>query len=127
MQLLLDTHIYIWAIKNDPKLSSVARSLMAEASKVYVSSISILEISIKAKLGKLKMDVDVADLVDVTARSGFLELPVTMRHAAEVYNLANLHRDPFDRILMAQALSEPLVLLTADETLKAYSELVRLV
>ncbi|HYF97627.1 MAG TPA: PIN domain-containing protein, partial [Coxiellaceae bacterium] len=65
--------------------------------------------------------------IDITRQSGFLELPVTMRHAMEVYNLPNLHRDPFDHILLAQAVSEPLRLLTADSKLKQYSEIVELI
>ena len=125
MRLLLDTHIYLWSVKDDRKLSSTARTLILEATEVYVSSISIWEASIKAKLGKLEVNIDA--LIKAVSESGFLELPLTIKHVNEVHRLSNFHKDPFDRILIAQALSEPLKFLTANEKLKEYSELVEIV
>ncbi len=125
MRLLLDTHIFLWAIKNDRRLSKATRSKILNATNVYVSSASIWEAAIKVKLKKL--DVDVNKLVDVISESGFVELPVTARHAAAVCRLSDIHRDPFDRILIAQAISEPLTFLTADSGLKNYSDLVEMV
>lgn len=123
MNLLLDTHVFIWAVDDDPRLSAAAWSTIEEADSVYVSSASIWEATIKYQLGKLKVDPD--RLIDAVAMSGFLELSITMRHAAAVAHLPPIHRDPFDRLLLAQAISEPLHFLTADDRLPQYSELVR--
>lgn len=123
MNLLLDTHVFIWAVDDDPRLSAAAWTMIEEADSVYVSSASIWEAIIKYQLGKLKVDPD--RLIDAVAESGFLELSITMRHAAAVTYLPPIHRDPFDRLLLAQAISEPLHFLTADDKLPQYSELVR--
>jgi PIN domain nuclease of toxin-antitoxin system len=125
MRLLLDTHIFLWCIKNDRQLSKIARSKIIQASEVYVSSASIWEAIIKIKLKKL--DADVEQIIAAIPTSGFLELPITMHHAAAVLRLPDIHRDPFDRILIAQAISEPLTFLTADATLKNYSDLVEVI
>jgi PIN domain nuclease of toxin-antitoxin system len=122
MRLLLDTHIFLWSVNDDPKLSQQARSLILDADEVFVSSASIWEASIKAGLGKL--DVDVNLLVNEIANSGFLELPVRASHAAQVRSLPDIHRDPFDRLLIAQAITEPLRLVTADGYLERYTDLV---
>jgi PIN domain nuclease of toxin-antitoxin system len=123
VNLLLDTHVFIWAVDDDPRLSAAAWTMIEEADSVYVSSASIWEAIIKYQLGKLKVDPD--RLIDAVAESGFLELSITMRHAAAVTYLPPIHRDPFDRLLLAQAISEPLHFLTADDKLPQYSELVR--
>jgi PIN domain nuclease of toxin-antitoxin system len=123
LRLLLDTHVFIWAVSDDPKLSSTAWSLIETADEVYVSSASIWEAAIKYQLGKFSLDPD--RLVEKVAPSGFLDLPVSLRHAAAVRHLPLIHRDPFDRLLLAQAISEPLHLITADEKLSQYSDLVR--
>ena len=125
MRLLLDTHVYLWAVADDRKLSKAARKMISEAEKVFVSSASIWEASIKAGLGKL--DADVNELVSAIDTSGFTELPVRAAHAALVRNLPDIHRDPFDRLLIAQAMYEPLRLLTADGHLAAYTDLVETV
>ncbi|CAM2160198.1 type II toxin-antitoxin system VapC family toxin [Paraburkholderia tropica] len=122
MRLLLDTHVYLWALMDDRKLSKVARKLILDADEVYVSSASIWEASIKSSLGKL--DVDIEQLVEQIEASGFRELPVRALHAARVRSLPDIHRDPFDRMLVAQALTEPLRLMTADAHLSKYTELV---
>jgi PIN domain nuclease of toxin-antitoxin system len=122
MRLLLDTHVYLWSVTDDRKLTKAARKLILEADEVYVSSASIWEASIKAGLGKLEADVDM--LVSEIEASGFLELPVRAVHAALVRNLPDIHRDPFDRLLVAQALSEPLRLVTSDSHLSKYTDLV---
>lgn len=122
MRILLDTHIYLWWLQDHPKLSKNARGKIVSATEVYVSSASIWEASIKAGMGKL--DVDVNALVAEIENSGFRELPVTARHAAMVMQLADVHSDPFDRILIAQALCEPLRFVTVDDVLQRYSELV---
>lgn len=101
MRLLLDTHIYLWFVRDDPKLGGSARRLIRDADDVFVSSASIWEISIKTGLGKLSADV--AMLPAFVENSGFR---------------------PFDRMLIAQAIFESLHLLTADRNLKKYSPLV---
>jgi PIN domain nuclease of toxin-antitoxin system len=123
VNLLLDTHVFIWSVDDDPKLSAAAWSMIEEADAVYVSSASIWEATIKYQLGKLKVTPD--RLIDAVAPSGFLELSISLRHAAAVARLPPIHRDPFDRLLLAQAISEPLYFLTADDKLPQYSELVR--
>ena len=125
MRLLLDTHIYIWCVDNDPKLSGVAWSMILAAEAVFVSSASIWEAAIKHQLGKLAVDPD--RLAAAVEPSGFVGLPISLRHAAAVRRLPALHRDPFDRMLLAQAISEPLHLLTADGALSAFTPLVRIV
>lgn len=125
MRLLLDTHVFLWCVRDDRQLSKTARTAIGGAAEVYVSSASIWEATIKKTLGKL--DVDIDQLVLAIAGSGFIELPIAARHAAAVVRLPDAHRDPFDRILIAQALTEPLRFLTADSTLKQYSDLVEIV
>lgn len=125
MRLLLDTHVFLWCIKNDRRLSKAARSKIIQATEVYVSSASIWEAVIKIKLKKL--DVDIDQMIEAIAESGFLELSISVFHAAAVSRLSNLHRDPFDRILIAQAICEPLTFLTADAQLRNYSDLVEVI
>lgn len=125
MRILLDTHIFLWAINDDQKLSAKARSLISKAVETYVSSASIWEAAIKIKLGKLEVQIE--ELVASIAKSRFLELPITTTHAAVICNLPHIHRDPFDRMLIAQAISEPLRFVTVDKMLAAYSDLVDIV
>ncbi|TCF97741.1 twitching motility protein PilT [Paraburkholderia strydomiana] len=122
MRLLIDTHIFLWAMGGDKKLSKQAEATLHGADAVYVSAASIWEISIKSGLGKL--DADVNELVTRMGEAGFHELPVTAVHAAAVRDLPDIHRDPFDRLLVAQAMSEPLRLLSDDENVAKYTDLV---
>lgn len=125
MRLLLDTHIFLWSITGSTRLTRATRRLMESADEVYVSAASVWEIAIKAGLGKVEADPDaVAAAIEP---SGFLELPVHAAHAARVARLPPHHHDPFDRLLIAQALVEPLRLVTADSVLTQYGELVVLV
>lgn len=125
MRLLLDTHVYLWWLEDNSKLSKTARAIIVAASAVHISSASIWEASIKAGIGKL--DIDVNELVSEIANNGFHDLPISAKHAAAVRHLPDIHRDPFDRILIAQAICEPLRFLTADSQLKNYSELVEII
>ncbi|MBR7800905.1 type II toxin-antitoxin system VapC family toxin [Undibacterium fentianense] len=125
MKFLIDTHIYLWWLQDSPKLSEKARKQIQDATEVYVSSASIWEATIKMSIGKLSVDID--QLVAEISKSGFQELPITAAHAATVARLPDIHKDPFDRMLIAQAMSEPLRFLTADGLLKPYSELVEIV
>jgi len=125
MRLLLDTHIFLWAVSNDKRLTKEARSIIRSAQKVCVSAASIWEISIKAALGKIAADP--TELIAAIHDAGFVSLPIRVEHAAQVKSLTLHHADPFDRMLVAQAMQEPLHLLTADRLLVAYSPLVLLV
>ena len=122
MRLLIDTHIFLWAMNGDKKLSKEAQRTMLNADAVFVSAATIWEISIKSALGKLDADVD--ELVVNLEQAGFRELPVTAAHAAAVRNLPDIHRDWFDRLLVAQAITEPLRLLTVDDNVEKYTDLV---
>lgn len=122
MRLLLDTHIYLWVVMDSPRLAAAARSAIESAEQTFVSAASIWEIGIKARLGKIEADPD--QLVAAIENSGFVELPVRAVHAAAAARLPLHHNDPFDRLLVAQAVSEPLRLLTADAALVRYSDLV---
>ncbi len=125
MRLLLDTHILLWALDDADQLSTTARAMIARADDVYVSSISLWEVAIKSSLGKLK--VAPVRLEAAALAAGFRPLAVTWVHALAVHGLPLLHRDPFDRMLVAQAVSEPLHLLTSDAALAAYGPQVAVV
>jgi PIN domain nuclease of toxin-antitoxin system len=125
MRILLDTHIYLWWLTDSPKLSTAARNTIETATDVYISSVSIWEAGIKISAGKLEADID--DLIEGIQENRFIELPITAKHSKQAAQLPDIHRDPFDRILIAQTLCEPLRLLTADEQVAKYSELVDLV
>lgn len=124
MRILLDTHLLLWALGAPAKLPARARKAIA-GGDVFVSAASIWEISIKAGLGKLSADPD--EVLAALGPAGFTELPVTGQHAARVAGLPPLHRDPFDRLLIAQALVEPMQLLTNDAALAPYGDLVSVV
>ena len=125
MRLLIDTQIFIWVVLDSDKLGAKARQVMLAADEVFVSAASIWEIAIKAKIGKLEGDPD--EFVEAIEESGCRELMISARHAAKVHELPLYHRDPFDRLLIAQALTEPIRFLTADSMLEQYSELVMMV
>ncbi len=122
MRLLLDTQVFVWATIDSPRLSEEARAVLRAASEIHVSAASIWEIAIKARLGKI--DADPFRMVHAIEESGFLELAVTARHAAGVERLPAHHQDPFDRLLVAQAVAEPLRLVSADAIIARYTDLV---
>ena len=125
MRLLLDTRVFLWAVAGSRRLKPAARRIIESADQVYVSAASIWEVAIKAQLGKIEADAD--QLVAAIDASGFAELPVRAAHAAGVAGLALRHDDPFDRLLLGQAITEPLKFLTADAVLAQYSDIVVLV
>ena len=125
MRLLLDTSIALWVAADSPRLSDTARQDIESAEAVFVSSMSLWEMVIKARLGKL--EVDFSRLLPRMEATGIRELAVTWRHALSVRTLADHRRDAFDRMIVAQAISEPLRLITSDARLCAYSDLVMLV
>ena len=125
MRLLLDTHVFLWALSGSRELKAPARRLIESADEVHVSAASIWEIAIKSSLGKI--DADPIEVVAAIEAAGFVELPVRAGHAMGVATLPAHHSDPFDRILIAQAMAEPLRLVTADSVLARYSDLVILI
>jgi len=125
VRLLLDTHVFIWSVTGDRQLKRATRVHMSSAEAVFVSAASIWEIAIKARLGKIEGDPEA--LAAAIEASGFQELSVTTRHAAAVSKLPLHHNDPFDRLLLAQAFSEPLRLLTADRVLAEYGGAVEVI
>ena len=122
MRLLLDTHILCWAFYEPRRLSRETSKLMSDSEEVFVSSASIWEVAIKSRLGKIQADP--RELFEQIEANGFQELPILSKHTLLVAELPMHHSDPFDRLLIAQAMSEPLHLLTADPRLRQYSELI---
>lgn len=129
MRLLLDTHIALWAIADDPKLPAKARALIADAENtIAVSAASVWEIAIKHSLGRANvMPISGTQALKYFRDAGYDLLPVTAAHAAAVERLKLRHADPFDRMLVAQALSEPLTLLTHDKQVADYDKAIVLV
>jgi PIN domain nuclease of toxin-antitoxin system len=124
VRVLLDTHLLLWALAAPARLPPEARRVIRDAD-VYVSAASIWEISVKAALGKLRADP--REVLAALEPAGFLSLPIVGEHAARVASLPPVHRDPFDRLIVAQALVEPMRLLTDDAVLGAYGEIVTVV
>jgi PIN domain nuclease of toxin-antitoxin system len=119
MRVLLDTQVYLWWLRDDRRLGAEAREPIGDAgSTVYVSAASIWEAGIKAALGRL--DVGDADLVDEIGANGFLPLAIDVEDAALAATLPRHHDDPFDRMLIAQAVSDGLVLITSDAQFERY-------
>ncbi len=128
MRLLLDTHLLLWALGDPDRLDDETRALIEDASNdVLFSAASIWEIAIKTGLGRVDFAVRPEAVMHAARATGFIELPVRADVAARVVDLPPHHRDPFDRLLVAQAIAEPARLYTVDPLLPPYSELVRLV
>jgi PIN domain nuclease of toxin-antitoxin system len=125
VKILLDTHLLLWWLEDSRSLSAAARELIREPQNaVFISAVSLWEIWLKESLGKLRLPDDFeAKLED----EPFENLPLSATHARQVASLPWHHRDPFDRMLVAQAQTEKLALLTADDRLAAYGEFVHLV
>jgi len=120
MNLLLDTHILLWCLEGNEKLSGEARQLISSADTVYASAANIWEIIIKITNGRLKLMSDPQTLVQTITDSGFEMLPIKPEHAVKLMDLQGIHQDPFDRILIAQSLVEPLHLVTCDSVIAKY-------
>ena len=118
MNLLLDTHVFLWAVSRPHALSAAARKALQDPeNRVLFSVVSAWEISIKKSLGKLDAP---SDLRQILKLNDVEELPLHLRHTEALAGLAPLHRDPFDRMLVAQALADGLTLVTRDDILKRY-------
>jgi PIN domain nuclease of toxin-antitoxin system len=124
LRLLLDTHLLLWWLEASPSLSAPAREMIRDPENtVFVSAVSLWEIWLKQSLGKLRLPVDFTGRL---AAESFESLPLVASHARQIGLLPWYHRDPFDRMLVAQAQVEKLVLLTADQELTAYGAVVHL-
>ena len=118
MNLLLDTHTLIWVFEDNATLSKAARDAIIDGgNRVFVSAVSVWEIGIKKALGKLDTPDDLLELVK---QHRFTELAINLEHADYVSNLPSIHKDPFDRMLIAQAMVEKLILVTRDGFIPKY-------
>lgn len=125
MQLLLDTHIALWAIVDDERLPDTAKTLIADPSNhIWISTVSIWEIAIKHRLARGDMPVSSAEALQYFKESGYKILPIQPEHATLTEALPAIHQDPFDRLLVAQALHEPMHLITHDELLVGYGDMI---
>jgi PIN domain nuclease of toxin-antitoxin system len=125
MRLLLDTNVLLWTLAGSPKIQSVSQLILAPESEVFVSTASLWEIAIKTGIGKLTADL--TEIRQAVAASGFCELSIHGEHVETIATLTMHHKDPFDRMIVAQAITEPMRLLTGDRQLAVYTELVHLV
>lgn len=123
MRLLLDTHAFLWWVADDPRLSAPARrSIGAPRNEVFFSAVSAWEIVLRGSLGKTSLPESPDRFVPEQLRdNAFVALPVTVSHALAVGRLPNVHRDPFDRLLIAQAIVEGLRIVTRDEQISKYA------
>jgi PIN domain nuclease of toxin-antitoxin system len=117
VSLLLDTHVVLWWLTDDPTLSDEIKARLDHEPDVYISSATIWEVTVKQAIGKLK---EPADLPERIRDSGFRELPITFDHAIVAGRLPLIHRDPFDRMLVAQARCRDLTLVTRDPHVQKY-------
>lgn len=119
---LLDTHVALWWAQGSPKLSKRARALIEDGSReIHLSVVSVWESSIKAAGGKLQLPAEPLTFFQaLVSRSHFTVLPVHLTHAAAVFSLPRVHRDPFDRLLICQARSEDLILISDDQIFGKY-------
>lgn len=127
MRLLLDTHFAFWWQTGDPRVTENVRSAVEAADEVFVSSVSLWELTVKAGLGKVRIDLSV--FTEQVEAMGFTWLPIENAHILTLPFLPAFddHRDPFDRLLVAQSMSEPLILLTEDRKLARYGSTVRVI
>lgn len=120
MRLLLDTHVLLWFLTDDPRLGKHAETVSDPGNDVYVSAVSLFEIMVKIRAGKLRLDI--AELLAETEKQGFEFLPLSPRHVTEMSGLPVFedHKDPFDHQLIAQAIAEDMLFLSYDRQTKRY-------
>ena len=117
-RFLLDTQIFLWWLSDAPQLKENTRKIIANPRNlIYISAVTSWEIAIKKALGKVKAPGNISEIVQ---EEGFLKLPIQLYHGDMIFDLPPIHRDPFDRMLIAQALSEDLTIITADRKLTMY-------
>jgi PIN domain nuclease of toxin-antitoxin system len=126
MKLLLDTHLLLWAAGDPDRLSAAARDVIADQDKeICFSAASIWEVAIKSGLGREDFAVDARLLRRGLLDNGYSELPISSEHAVAIDGLPSIHKDPFDRLLIAQALVEGITLMTADDIVAQYPGPIR--
>lgn len=124
MQLLLDTHTFLWFLEGNKDLSVKARTSIESLENVkFISIASIWEVAIKLNLGKLKLDVGLQGLKNELLKNNFEILPLDFEHISSLTKLEDIHKDPFDRIIISQAITENLTLISADANFSAYKSL----
>lgn len=125
--LLLDTHALLWLLSDDDALPSSLKEEILFADRVYVSIASFWEIAIKKSLGKLDLSIDhtIEEIMDASEANDIVTLPLKKRHFSELMKLEYLHRDPFDRIIIAQSIAEGLTLISKDTAVRQYAIDVR--
>lgn len=128
MRVLLDTNILIWALVEPATLDPAAVAILADrTNEIYFSAASIWEIAIKRSKNQPEFQIDADAVADAATLSGFIELPITAEVASRVGDLTHHHRDPFDRLLITQAILGPYQFYTSDKKLPAYTALVTLI
>lgn len=121
MRLLLDTHVILWYLSDDERLPSKVKHEITKIENVcFVSIASFWEISIKHSIGKLKLKANLTSVFDMISNSGFSVLPITSNHIIKSAELQFHHRDPFDRLLIAQTISEELTFISKDQEFAKY-------
>ena len=121
MKVLLDTHIVLWYLDDHPKLTAQAKAMIEDQSnEVWISIVSLWEMAIKSSLGKLELADDLGVIESTLHRQGIQTLPIAVTHLRCLNTLPFHHRDPFDRLLVAQSIEEQMTLLTEDQQLSAY-------
>ena len=121
MRYLVDTHVWLWLLESPGKLSPTVRAALEQANDLVLSVASVWELAIKSRLGKIALPSDVTAARDeFLSQAGARELPIQSAHALRAAELPLLHRDPFDRLLIAQAQLEQLTLVTADDAIRRY-------
>ncbi len=124
-RILLDTHVLLWLLADSPQIQPIKSRILSNESEVYVSIASWWELAIK--IGISKINLDLASIRQAAADSGYIDLPVLGLHTQALLTLPHLHKDPFDRLLIAQATTEPMRLITNDKILSEYTNLVDLI
>ena len=118
--VLIDTHVFIWLAEDDPNLPVTTRDTLENMDNVFVSIASFWEISIKLKIGKLSLCDDFNSIEASFRATRFKLLPITLKDTIQLYNLPLHHKDPFDRILVSQAINHSLILVSRDQALDDY-------
>lgn len=128
MRILLDSNLLVWISEESPRLPKVVERLLEDDEhRFFFSAVSLWELAIKSALGKSDYRVDVMQLYSELVDNEYEELPLNSRHAFALAGLPAIHKDPFDRMLIAQSISEGMLLLTSDETIARYSGAIQLV
>lgn len=121
MKLLLDTHAFIWFVENDESLPASLKIQIEDTdNEIFISIVSLWEIAIKTSLGKLEMAIDLPTIIDKIEENGFVMLPIFPEHTVCVASLPFHHRDPFDRMLIAQTIVEKLKIISKDGVFDSY-------